>query len=267
MTTKRKSSIPLGYLWAPQFSNVDGDRLRTDDTRPTKRRRPRSDLLKSFCRIAESPNTEKAVITFVKQCGLIGLCRHGLPTSHNRACMQPVGSTDTIPAYKTFAVCLESLGRIGQELNAGNTGSELDWELADKILSSEEFAAGAEERMQYRHLRTLDDARTNFMGLMRRLVEISRLQPRLHWDGEAWAIDFDSFGGSNLAALLTIQLMAQVGGKTMKKCPSCPRWFEPSGRQVYCSSCGIRAAWRAAARRRRQRASPRGKAKRVRKKA
>lgn len=142
MTTGRKSSIPLGYLWAPQFSALDGDRLLTDNTRPTRRRRPRNDLLKSFCRIAESPNTEKAVITFVTRCGLIGLCRHGLPTSHNRACMQPAGSIDTIAAYKTFAVCLESLGRIGQELNGGKIGSDLDWELADKILCAEEFAAG-----------------------------------------------------------------------------------------------------------------------------
>jgi len=145
------------------------------------------------------------------------------------------------------------LGRIGQELNAGKTGSDLDWELADKILCADAFAAGAEERLQYRRLRKLGDARVEFMGLMRTLVEISRLQPRLHWDGEAWAIDFDSFGGSNLAALLTIQLMAQVGGKAMKKCPNCPRWFQPRGRQVYCASCGIRAAWRNAARKRRKR--------------
>jgi rRNA maturation endonuclease Nob1 len=93
------------------------------------------------------------------------------------------------------------------------------------------------------------------MIMMRRLTVISQVQPRLHWDGDGWAIDFDSFGASNIAALMTIQLMAEMGGDAMKKCRSCPRWFQGTGRQVYCGACGIKAAWRAAAQRRRKKLS------------
>ena len=104
-------------------------------------------------------------------------------------------------------------------------------------------------------LSSVPGARTTFQTMMRQLVEVTGLVPRFCWTGRAWAIDFDCFYGSNIGAILAIQLMAAVGGAAMKKCRDCPRWFEPRGRQLYCSACGIRAAWRAAAATRRRKQS------------
>jgi hypothetical protein len=217
---------------------------------PDKQLRPRSDLLIQFCRIAESPNTEKAATAFVKRWGLLGLCEHGLPTIHNQKCAVP---DDSASGYKKFAVCLDALGRIGLDLGTGRPGTDLDWELAEQALFAEDFAVPSPaERATYKN--DIDTAREKFATLIGRLTVLTQLHPRLHWDrkASAWAIDFDSFARSNLPALLTIQLMAYVGGNVMKKCRNCPRWFQARGRQVYCKECGIRAAWRAAARKSRQ---------------
>jgi hypothetical protein len=159
-------------------------------------------------------------------------------------------TADSAEGYRTFALCLDALLRIGRELSDGRTGDDCDWELADSILCGPDFPP-REKTLRDLFRKHLSDSRTQFQIMMRRLTEIARLQPRFQWDGKAWAIDFDCFHGSNLPALLTVQLMAQVGGNVMRKCRACPRWFEPTGRQVYCAACGIRAAWRDSARRQR----------------
>jgi hypothetical protein len=249
MIPNEQASIPLGAIWAPRLLSTRGGRLLGDSAHREKRR-PRRDLLERFCRIPENTNAGKAAVRFAKDCGLIGLCGHGLPTHHSPACVRD-GSEETVEAYRKFALCLGALRRVGLELNAGRSGDVSDWELADGILSAEDFPVGGRSHWNIT-VKHLQSARTEFMTMMRRLTLVSQVQPRLHWDGQRWAIDFDSFAGSNIAALLTVQLMAQVGGTAMKKCRSCPRWFQSNGRQAYCNACGIKAAWREAARKQRQ---------------
>lgn len=109
----------------------------------------------------------------------------------------------------------------------------------------------------------LIQARIYFEVLMGRLLTTCRVQPRFCWRG-AWMIEFDSpsMGSpwtredfdlpvqSNLAGILAIQLMVQItAARRMKQCRTCPRWFTPNRGQVYCPSCGIRAAWRTATQR------------------
>jgi len=86
------------------------------------------------------------------------------------------------------------------------------------------------------------------------LGTICQLQPTLCWRKDRWVIEFDTAWGtgSNVPAILVLQLMAEIGGNAMRKCRNCPQWFLPTGRQVYCT-CGIRAAWRDAERRERKR--------------
>jgi hypothetical protein len=243
---KRNSSMPVAPVSAREleFVSAAGEfKGRFVPDRP----RPRADLLARFLRIAEAADTSKAAIAFSKRWGRLELCEHGLPWKH---CSNPA---DGVDSYMQFSRCLEALGRIGLELKAGRSGGDVDWEIVEQI-----FAAGddyellsKEERAAFRGKPR--EARANFVNLMDRLIFLSDLRPRLQWDKktQTWAIDFDSFAPSNLTAILALQLMSQLGGAAMKRCASCPRWFTPQGRQVYCELCGIRAAWRAAARKRR----------------
>ena len=112
MTSTRRNSIPTGAMWAPRFLELHGNRLLGDTANRRKGRAPR-DLLTRFCQIAEASASEKSVVAFVKRTGLIGLCRHGLPMFHAKACAGPVGSADTVEGYRKFARCLDSLQRLG----------------------------------------------------------------------------------------------------------------------------------------------------------
>ena len=243
---RSQSSLPVGAIWALPFSRVDGNKLRARRAVPQSRPRAPQNLLDRFCKIAEAPDTERAAIKFVSRWGLLGLCEHGLPASHGCGKV-----SDTIDAYKAFATCLDAMARVGSELNQGNVGTNLDWELADSVLCGPDFPPWSSE-MRRRTLGDLALARSHFQTLMRRLTDVTHLRPRFCWSGGSWAIDFDSERLPNIPAILTIQLMAKIGGKAMRKCRDCPRWFTPIRRQVYCDLCGIHAAWRHAAARQRE---------------
>jgi hypothetical protein len=137
---------------------------------------------------------------------------------------------------------------LGGEISSKRPGDDTDWELATSILYGPDLQRSAMEETLRRGFRkmSLGVARSEFQALMYRLIIVCRVQPRFNWNGSAWAIDFDSIGGSNLPAILAVQLMAQLGGKALRKCRTCPNWFQPNGRQVYCGKCGIQAAWRSA---------------------
>jgi len=247
--TERRASIPVGSTWAPSLLRIQNGQLEfAGNTNWIKRRAPK-DLLARFVSIAEAADTELAVRKFVTKWGLIRLCGHGIPRHHSPHCNLP---EETVTAYKNFSLCLGALQRIGLEINAGNVGADLDWELADVILVAEDFPP-LSDLMRKLIRGSIETARTHFQQMMRVLVTVTELQPRFCWVRNAWSIDFDCHRGSNLGAILAIQLMAQIGGAAMKKCRNCPRWFQPQGRQLYCSSCGIRAAWRAATTRYRKR--------------
>ena len=264
-------SLPVGMVWAPRLASITDGVLIPEKFHPwllssrgrVKRRAPNT-LLAIFCNIAEAPDTERAVNAFASRWGMLGLCDHGLPYTHNPRCHP---NHETVDAYKALSLCLGSLQRIGLEVAVGRRGDAVDWELTDSILypgspSTLEKSIPARDRLQL---------------LIERLVSISRLQPRLAWKDGSWVIDFDALEGSNVVAILTLQLIAGIAHGALRKCRDCPRWFEPNGRQVYCAACGIRASWRAAAKRSRAkktladslagRVGKRGKKRRIRGKA
>jgi hypothetical protein len=242
----------LGHVWAPPFTKIGRDgRLMCDLARRVKRRAPQ-DLLAKFRAIAEARDTDSAAVSFARKWGMLGLCRHGLPLWHaGKYCA--ARSFEMAKDWKDFAICLDSLHHIGFSLNRGYRGEDIDWELANSILKGPDFPP--QVQLMRDSIRVgLVTARTNYMTLMRRLVHVCQVQPRFHWSQGTWNIDLDSETLSNLPAILAMQLMLEVGGtKQMVRCSSCPRWFIPHRNQrKYCSKCGIQAAWRDAAQRKRK---------------
>lgn len=247
-----KGSVALGYIWAPPFTGLEHPgRLESDFAHRVKHRAP-PDLLGKFCAIAESANTDSATVTFARKWGMLGLCEHGLPIGHSSTKRCRARSYETSEHWANFARALECMHRIGLSLNRGTCGDDLDWEVADLILDGPDFPPWDQFTRQAFRMDVVT-ARTQYMTLMRRLIQICDITPRFHWSEKRWNIDMDSQGLSNLPAILTTQLMLAVGGaKRMLKCSSCPRWFIPKRNQrKYCSRCGIRAAWREATRKRR----------------
>ena len=258
----KAQSLPVGSINAPRFGRLHNGRLQADSLGDGSEvwieRRAPANLLHRFIKIANAPDTQRAVIAFVRQWGILQLPKLGLPIFHKPAAKEKIDTTD---GYFHFARLLESLLTIGLDLQNGHIADAVVWELADSFLYGDpdpllldHFPRSAVQRdRQLAAARSsLPRARKRFQEMIRLLTIVARLQPRFTWSHGIWAIDFDCFHGSNLAAILTIQLMAAIGGQTMRKCRTCPRWFVPSGRQVYCKGCGIRAAWRHAKKRQRQ---------------
>jgi hypothetical protein len=246
------SSVALGHTWAPAFDRLDGGRLLREMGERVKHYTP-PDLLAKFCAIAESANTDSSAVTFARKWGMLGLCQHGLPLGHSGVTRCPPRPYEESEHWLTFARCLECMQRLGLSLNRGTYGDDLDWEIADLVLVGPDFPPW-DSSMRHLIGSSLQTARTHYQILVRRLIQICELRPRFHWSANRWNIDMDSESLSNLPAILATQLMLTVGeAKRMLKCASCPRWFIPTRNQrKYCSHCGIRAAWREAATRKRR---------------
>jgi hypothetical protein len=215
-------------------------------------RRAASNLLEQFCRIAESPNTNAAVATFAKRWGVLGLCEHGLPYSHD-FCMP--GRAELFEHWKCLAVAFAAMVRLGKNLSHRYTVDPTDWELAVQGIFRDDDAEHLGECIAKFQGDTgsVRLARECYAILVRRLIGISLLQPRFQWDGGVWNISLDSEAcrpeveaHSNLPALLTAQLMSRVCyGESQIQCVACRRWVIPKRNQrKYCRRCGIRAAWR-----------------------
>ena len=257
----KNRALSLGDVCAPSLVEVLGSSIIGGEV---FRRKTVPDLLERFCRIAEAPNTAAAVVAFAKRWGLLGLCEHGLPYGHVRF-YEPMFSlsgrrltfldkyqgvdrriclpgAESFQHWKELAVRFDSMRRVGLDLNRGEIGSDLDWELA----SADPDFSGWKDQVGY--LPSIDEARLEYAALVRRLIQMSLLEPRFHGSDGVWNIDMDSYfvAYSNLPAILTAQLMLRVSSaKAQIKCSECPRWFIPRRNQrKYCDSCGKRAAWR-----------------------
>jgi hypothetical protein len=229
-----RSTPPLGVIWGPRLAKIEEGRLVPDWQRMLKRPAPR-DLLARYCRIAESPDTDAAAARFARSWGVANLCdSHSLPIGHDTQCKGD--PADSVRAHKDFARCLESLRNIGSALTRKHVGESVDWEIADAILCGEGFRPWSErERSVIRGEWLI--ARTHFQILMRCLLRVCRIQPRLYWSNGAWDVALDVLEGTNVPAILAAQLMLEVAGaKQQRKCRTCPSWFIPRGRQVYCGS-------------------------------
>jgi hypothetical protein len=221
------------------------------------------DLLERFCRIADAPDTEAAVVAFAKRWGLLGLCRHGLPPYHRRdSSFSPITGVrlnrdyckvtlkESFQHWVNFARRFDSMRRIGLDLNRGKPGDNSDWELA--LADADCPPRDVDLFFRNRRPARVDVARSRYSTLMSRLMLMSHLHPIFQYRNGVWNLDMASDSYANLPAILTTQLMRRVASsKTMVKCRECDDWFEPRRNQVYCdgAGCGKKAAWRAASRR------------------
>lgn len=247
-----KRAIPLGEVWGTPLADASENSITGADGRRLKRSAA-PDLLEQFCSIAEAADTASAVAVFAKRWGLLGLCEHGLPSGHRSPRCIAGRGRESVQHWMELTRAFDSMLRIGLDLSRRDSGADLDWQLADSGICRDDFTPWDEEtRKTITTDHSLVIARTHYMTLMRRLIEISNMQPRFHWSNRAWNIDLDAHG-DNLPAILTAQLMLRIAGaRNQIKCSECLSWFIPKRNQrKYCNRCGIKASWRAAQRKRR----------------
>jgi hypothetical protein len=252
-------------IYAPAFARLENGRLIPDWHRTIQR--PASPhLLKTFFAIVGADDTEKEVVRFVRGWGMLLLCdEHGLPFGHSHSCSQSdciaQHRHDSVQAYLDFAVCLHALHDVGLALSRHDNGRksvlreigrEGDWEMAAKILG----VPPLDGTMRFGFdLRTAGAILVHFEELMQHLISACRIYPALTRREGSWNIGVATSPIHNLPAIVAMQLILEIAGaKAQRKCAAeeCPRWFVPRRRQIYCDACGVRAAWRASYRRKRE---------------
>ena len=252
-------------IHAPGFARLENGRLIPDWHRSIKRHTP-PDLLKKFCAIVSAGDTEKSVVRFVRAWGMMLLCdEHSLPLGHSLSCAQSECIAqhrhDSIQAYLDFALCLQTLLDVGLALSREDKpgksllreiGREGDWEMAAEILRTP--ALGPTMRFGF-EMRIRGAILVRFEELMQHLISACQIHPVLTRRDGSWNIGVATSPIHNLPAVVAMQLILEIAGaKAQRKCAAeeCPRWFIPRRRQIYCDSCGIRAAWRASYRRKKE---------------
>ena len=243
-------------VWAPAPLDCKDGFLCYDFSFSRQLRPVDRSMLRDFLRLAGA--SDDAIYRFSRKWGVFGLCEHGLPRRHSDACMsmRRAGSSrvEKIEDWRTLAAAFKCFINISAELSQGRTGAMDDWRFVDRRLSGPDFPAWDDLDLQI----TLSDewiARIKLLTLMRRLIWLSDMTLRLDWkqSSRSWGISPDS-NGVNLLALLTLNLLLTMADKDgFAVCSSCHQSYIPlrkpdPTRRNYCPKCGLKAAWRDAAR-------------------
>jgi hypothetical protein len=197
---------------------------------------PSSKLLSAFVALADAPTKE--IERYAKQCGVLGLCKHGLVWGHNGMPGQngnclPSGA-DAVERWRYFAGGFRFLLNEATRLHKA------------RMLRSRSPKAAKEID---RFLKQVYAA-VRIFGCLRPILVVENGRFDVKLGGEGYA--------TGLPAALTSQLLFTLAGASgLATCADCGRLFAPrrrprKGQNSYCQNCGIRAAWRAAQRKRRK---------------
>lgn len=244
------------------------------------------DLLEQFLRIAEGEDAAGAVRSFIERFGGLGLCK-----AHNR----PVGHEPSLSLRDVGTNFVES----GAECSAWRTvGFDVQGQLFWHEESIEAWKAWADrfhsllahasslktpqpqlQAPDSSFLRGLTERRraavepAKAVEVFHRLVGVingwladAGVAPRLESDslGQVTAT-LGSSGTFPLFGALVLKSIAVITGpRGMVACSGCGQLFSPerkraASRRKFCSSCGLRAAWRLSKRKQRDRAARKAK--------
>lgn len=228
-------------------------------------------LLGEFMNLAEAP--VETILAFARKWGVLEICLHGLPCTHNlryastvsgRFCI-PLRYPDTdyymepIPYWHFYARQMRALLNIAVQLKQGLPGLVEDWKIIQVPgFGRESEVKVSEETFAQMFGRTVEDDRQFVLRMLDRWLSMGDVRPNLVWDDEHCSVSFDN----TLFGMLAMQLMLEIGSSGgIAFCYGCGKSYTPKGRRPkvgqrnYCRDCGKKAAWRdaQAARRRRNR--------------
>lgn len=211
--------VQTAMVFAPKVLSLDGNYL-VCDANQVQSNPSGFHLLSGFLGLTSAEPDE--ILKFARTWGAFKIKSTPIPGLRFK---------EPIAVWHALAVQFRALHRIGADLNQERTGTEEEWRAI-------RLARPAGKR-------ALDEARFLLMSNVRRLVNDAQLRPRLYWNklSEQWQIDFDGPSGSNLLAVLALQLMVSIADKDgVALCSNCHQSYMPErrpsvGRRNYCQLC------------------------------
>jgi hypothetical protein len=202
----------------------------------------------------------ESVLEFAQRWGVLGLCKHGFPATHNSPSIfgigrsasvscRPTGS-ESVEVWRRWARISRAMISIASSIQKGEIGGREDWQVLGVSPASQPDEITSAESLIERYANVW--------------LDLGGIRPRVKFRPARIHISFLSNGG--LFGALAIQLMQSViGTHGPLVCSACGKIYDPAsydrrpraGERNYCSGCGKEAAKRDALRdfRRRQKAT------------
>ena len=248
-----------GFLWVPSDVCIQGDRLTWTTRVPISEVQPANGFLDAFLSLHKQP--DPAILRFAKKWGLLGVCDHDLPCSHNwppnnyperPTCMPRCEKRDLITWYweplsvwRGISKHMSTLLTITAQARQGKKGQREDW----LILTSGTWRDPPPwEQTPAWALNYIQDKVNHWLMM-------GQVNPSIHFDEARKAsLRLDSKGWPGLFGELSIRLMLAVTGVDgLPLCYECGRAFLPRKkpnpqRRMFCPQCGEKARSRATSR-------------------
>lgn len=202
--------------------------------------RPRRAMLDQFLSLSNA--AAEQICTFARKYGVLAICEHGKPTSHNLDCeMAPCpeinGWSEPLDRWRYYAKQFQAVLRIADRLNRNELGSREDWVVLDpqqdpnfRTATSKTFMAAG-----------VAGARNRLASIVNDFLDLGAVRPELCVDGPNWRVYYHSVAGNTLFGAIAIQLVLAVasvdGFATCSACgnPYLPERTPKVNQNNYCS--------------------------------
>jgi hypothetical protein len=203
------------------------------------------DLTLNFARLISVESA--SILDFARKWGVLGLCEHGLPFTHNQPSIiptsmdatiwcQPTGK-EPIEDWRKFARIVKSMLALASHINRGDVGSKEDW-----------IVLGVPEKSFPTEIKAAELLIEKYANVF---LDLAGIRPRVQYAPAYLHISYPANG--SLFGALSIRLVQNVvrtHGPII--CASCGNFYEPPiiGRRPraeqrnYCFGCGREAAQR-----------------------
>ena len=234
------------------------DTWRGDQLSPTPSSYPGYELLQQFLNLADAPAEQ--ILRYALRYGVLGICEHDLPSSHNPTCKPLSRDPDhhfhyePIEAWRRFSGEARALLNIAAMLHHGKPGADEDWAAFSAATGRRRPIPRSEHPSGY--LPGLDWTSNEVEAVAERVNEwlsMSNIRPHFRWyavesiPSIRLATETSQHG---LFAALAIQLMLAISrADGLAICSACSNSYFPKrrprvGQRHYCEACGRRAAMR-----------------------
>jgi hypothetical protein len=219
---------------------------------------PDGSLLTGF--IGLETATSEEIFEFAMRWGTLGICEHGLPSTHSQQLKRPSFDYPYCPlrpeggeegvlrepliAWRNLAGSFEAIASIASRVLRNEPGHLEDWE---RLLLSQPVGIAAHDASfiparDAAHQYFDDVQRAPLVESLETILVMADLRPSIRWRRGNPSPEFDLVPGSLFAALV-MELMYEVtGSDPMFHCSACGRLYKPARRprtaeRHYCPRC------------------------------
>lgn len=229
---KRSNKLWIFWRWAQSAGEEDRD---------VRAKRP---MLEDFVRLHRKTNEE--ILKYARRWGVLGICAHGLPSSHDPGCSaQPVSDNspyrrERLALWRHLSKRAASLSFIVEALHEStHTGERLAKRLENHWKAVwPKWLGDDPKRMRWR--RTVEGNWSHVASIVNTCLEMGNVRPIMHRSGPSKA-GF-TLRGNGLFGALAVQMFFTINRTGLALCTGCGSPFIPEknpteGRGRFCQRC------------------------------